>query len=478
MSSARALLREEGLLVAIVGVYAMIVLVRLSDLLVQDGWLAFVGGREVAHHGIPAHDQLNFWTLGHRWVDQPWLAQLFLYGIVEAGGVALALFVNAALVISAFALAFVAARALGGSARAVSWVAPFSILPIAQSNAMRTQTLVCVLFVAVLWLLARDTREPSKAVFLCLPILVLWANLHGSVVLAAALVCLCGAAFVLGLVLCKTRPTRAHVVRAVLLVGAPWLCVLASPYGVSVVHYYKVTLNNPNFTWMVTEWQATTLTILHIPFFVLAFVAAWLMGRDRRLTLFDRFALLFTLIAGFLTVRNEVWFGFTALVLLPGPLSRLLPPRPGQNLRLNALVALLGAVAALIGLTSALQKGRFQREFPARGSSAIAAVAARDPGARIFANVRFADWLLWREPQLRGRIAYDARFELLSGAQLTQIFNWQNRIGDGWRSAAARDRIVVLHVNDELSVERSLLRDRGVRRVYRDKHLSVLVRSF
>jgi hypothetical protein len=474
----QAVLQQDGLLIAILGVYAMIVLIRLHGELVQDGWLAFVGGREVAHHGIPHHDQLNYWTLGHRWVDQPWLGQLFFYGVVAAGSVSLALFVHAAFVIGAFGLAFVAARALGGTTRSVSWVAPFSILPIAQSDAMRTQTLVYGLFVVVVWLLARDSRAPSSAVFLCLPLLALWANLHGSVVLGAALVCLRGLAAVVEAVRSRVRPSQPFVIRTAVLLGAPLLCVLVSPYGFSLVHYYRVTLNNPGFTRMITEWQATTLTVLHIPFFVLAFAAAWLMGRNRGLTLFDCFALVFTLIGGFLAIRNMVWFGFTALILLPLPLGRVLPARtrPAPH-RLSGLVALAGGLALLVGLANALREGRFQREFPASGADAIATVAARDPHARIYASLRFADWLLWREPQLRGRIAYDTRLELLSNTQLTQIYNWGNQLGSRWRSAAAGARVIVLHVNDELGVERSLLRDGGLRRVYRDRHLSVLVRT-
>ena len=36
----------------------------------------------------------------------------------------------------------------------------------------------------------------------------------------------------------------------------------------------------------------------------------------------------------------------------------------------------------------------------------------RDPGTRVWATDGTADWLLWRIPDLRGRIAFDVRFEL------------------------------------------------------------------
>ena len=46
------------------------------------------------------------------------------------------------------------------------------------------------LFAALVWLLARDARRPDRRIWLVLPLLALWANLHGSVLLACALVLL------------------------------------------------------------------------------------------------------------------------------------------------------------------------------------------------------------------------------------------------------------------------------------------------
>jgi hypothetical protein len=471
-----AFLRDEGLLVAIAGVYGLIVLVRLSDELTQDSWFALVGGREIVHHGIPRIDHLTYLTSGHRWTNQPWLGELLLYAPAALGGVGLALVVHAILVTAAFAAALAAGRALGGRPRAIAWTAVVSLLPIAQSNAMRTQSLVYLLFVALLWLLVRDSRAPTRLVWLCLPIIALWANLHGSAVLAAALVALRGGSLAVEALIRRTKPSRSWFARTSVLIGAPWLCVLASPYGFSLVDYYDRTLNNPGFRRLVVEWQAPTLTLFQIPFYVLAFGCAVLLGRDRRLTLFERLALVLTLIAAFVSIRNEVWFGYTALVLLPGPVSSLLERGMGADRRrLNATVALAGGAAFVVGVVSAAGQ-RYESGFPAGGAEVVARASAADPGARIFADIRWADWLLWRQPQLRGRIAYDTRLELLSDDQLTIVWKWGNRIGDDWRKAAAGARLIVLDLDDETPVERSLLHDPGVHRIYRNGRLSVLVR--
>ena len=67
----------------------------------------------------------------------------------------------------------------------------------------------------------------------------------------------------------------------------------------------------------------------------------------------------------------------------------------------------------------------------------IAAVrkATRDPSTRVWATDGTADWLLWRIPELRGRIAYDVRFELYDQATLDRIVDYQARRGD-WKSVA------------------------------------------
>jgi len=47
----------------------------------------------------------------------------------------------------------------------------------------------------------------------------------------------------------------------------------------------------------------------------------------------------------------------------------------------------------------------------------VVADAAGGNGA-VFANGAFSDWLLFKEPSLRGRVAYDARFEVLPDGRL------------------------------------------------------------
>ena len=51
---------------------------------------------------------------------------------------------------------------------------------------------------------------------------------------------------------------------------------------------------------------------------------------------------------------------------------------------------------------------------------AVAERQRRSPASQaVYPSDKHGDWLLWKEPSLRGRVAYDVRFELLTSAQLT-----------------------------------------------------------
>jgi len=453
-------LGQDGLVLASFAVFAGALVLRLVGQLNADGWLALVAGRFITRHGIPHHDTLTVWGHGQAWVDQQWLAQLGFYGLYVVGGLALVVVAHAALTGGAYLAAIAAGRRLGGSPRAVLFTLPACFwLLIFGSWQARTQSFAYLPFVAALYLLAADARRPSTRVYLVLPLLALWGNLHGSVVLGAALVVVRGV-------------TR----RSAPLVVLPPLALLASPYGLDLVDYYRRTLLNPAFGAMVNEWQAPTIGITTAPFFALVVAAAWLLGRHRRvLTGFDQLALLATALAGLTAGRNIVWFALATLVLVPALLTAALGPesdRPRHVLRLNAALAAAALVVlgALVARTVTRPASDFERSFPA----GAAAVAARSDG-RVLANVKYADWLLWREPGLAGRIAYDARLELLSRRQILRIYDFGLPFGSSWRSTTAGYDVLVLDRSEDRYAIRGL-RAAGARVAYSGAGLVVLTR--
>src|SRR5216683_846153 len=134
-------------------------------------------------------------------------------------GIKLALIGHVTAAGTAFVLALAAARWRGGSTRSVCWLAlPSIFLLVWGSWNARAQSLALVLFVALIWLLIADARKQSRRVFLALPLLVVWANVHGTAITGALLVVLRGITYA---VESRRLPWRDWAPRAVVLCLAP-----------------------------------------------------------------------------------------------------------------------------------------------------------------------------------------------------------------------------------------------------------------
>jgi len=467
--SALALVERESLLVVLSAVYAAGLLFQLPRLLLSDGWLTLVSGRELWRHGLPHADTLTLWSSGHVWVDQQWLAQLLFGGLGLLGGPKLALLFDAALVIGAFAAAVWAGRMLGGSSRTAAFVATFCAPVLITGWPLRAQPTVYILFVALIWLLAGDARGASRRVYAVLPVLVLWANLHGSVVLAAALVA------VRGLSLLRTQRRRG-----VILISAPWLCVFASPYAFGLPHYYRSLLLNPLLGLLVPEWGRTTPSLTSANFYLVGFITVALLGRVwRSVTPFERAALLLLFANGMYAVRNMIWFALAAIVLVPGLLEPLLV-RQGKDAPqvIRRGLPLVASAIAVLALLVALDKSpsAYVRAYPSAAAEAVAHAAATEPRSHVFADTAYADWLLWQQPQLRGRIVYDARYELLTNRRLALLYFWKNHTGTHWDTIGGCRAIVVVNQDQEALTTRVLLATHRATTLYRDAHVAVLAR--
>lgn len=433
--------------VALVALAAALLGLLGRDIL-QDTWLALVAGREVAEHGIPHHESLTVLAHGRRWIDQQWLAQLAMYELDRAGGIVLVGFVNAVLVMAGLVGAILAARRLGAGARSIVRVLPLVVWTIALTATARTQPWAYPLFSALVWLLAGDSRRPSVRVWWCLPLLVVWGNVHGSATLGAGLVVLRGLTMLWERRTRLRRAPRAWARPVGLIVGAP-LCLLVNPYGLAIIHYYRATLFNGAFRKLVTEWGPITGSpVVAALFFLTAGIVIWSFGRHRsQTTLWERAAMLLLAIAAIVAVRNVIWFNLATVVVLPLSIDAAVRARgAGQRShpRLNMAILAVATVALVIAAVASARRSPTGRYYPADGLAAVQRAVAADPSLRVFADERYADWLLWRLPSLRGRVAYDARFELLSGAQLSAIVDFKSQTGPNWGRLASGYRLLVL----------------------------------
>jgi hypothetical protein len=462
---------------------ASVLLIFLPHAFSVDSWLALVTGREVWQSGLPHHETLTALAQGAPWIDQQWLSQLLTYGTYLLGGLGLLGLVTVALMVGALGGSAIGARRLGATPRSVLLVLPLCAVIVVFFGEVRTQEFVLPLFAGTVYLLASDSRAPSRRVYWCLPLLVLWANLHGTVVLGAALVAL------RGLTLAWERRARllsaaGAWLRPLILVLAAPATLLLTPYGLGVVSYYRDTLLGGALRHMVTEWQPITSDpATAVALFLLASLALWAFGRyPGRTTLWERLALLALAAASIEVMRNAVFFALLALLVLPLalPVAGGGQPTNARRARVNLGLAgvSLGAVlvvgAAMLARPDSTVELVYQRTGILR---VIEHQTAAHPQLRVFADVRFADWLLWRDPGLRGRIANDARFELLSASQMTRIRNVVTALGADWKQGLRGFRLVVLDRRYAPQAVAGLLQEAGRRVLYDDGQRIVILRE-
>ena len=130
---------------------------------------------------------------GATWTDQQWLPQVLFYAAHDLAGMRLVILFGIALVLTALAFAAATARTSGGSSRSTFLVGFLAVLAGPWGWTIRAQTTALPLFAATLWLLVDASRRGvRRRTLLVLPLLVVWANLHGSVILGAILSMLLG----------------------------------------------------------------------------------------------------------------------------------------------------------------------------------------------------------------------------------------------------------------------------------------------
>jgi hypothetical protein len=448
-------------------------------LLTADSWLNLVGGRDILEHGIPGGDELAVISSGQSWIDQQWLAHLAYWGLYTVGGIRGVVLTAILLSLAALALAFAIARRRGASATSII---PFALVSFLYATSLvRAQAFSLPLFVLLLALLAAESRKPSRRVWLAFPLLLVWANVHGAAVMGVALTSLLGACEAWSLLRAHAAVGRAWL-RPLALLSAPWLCLAATPWGLATIGYYQSTMANPVFRQASSEWMPPTFpSVTGLGLFLLAGAAVALVTKRRRdLTGFELAALGVTLLAALFAVRSAPWFAYACLVLLPPLFERVRRPAgAGGSARLRLWFATTTTALALAGLALVAlgPETRLTWHWPAEAGAAVTRVLGEDPQARVFASHQHADWLLFAHPELRGRVAFDGRWEVLTPEQMRTVLRFQWQVGEDWERISDGYRLIVLDPKEQERLVDTYDARSTVRVLYRDENVVVYDRG-
>ncbi len=349
----------------------ILVMVTLATPVPASDMPAYLG---LARDGVLSVDA-GTWAAGREHVNGSWLFQRIAWWGYQLGGWPLLVAANALFV--GLALALVARlgwlRAAGlGAGLAVFFASTLML----QNTAMRPQTMAFLLAAAVM--LAPRAWQVGA-------LTALWANVHGSFVLAPALALIRG-----------PSPRRAAVA------AVAWL---ANPFTYRLLGYVLDNSSLPAARGL-DEWSATELLSPIGARLFVGLVVALGLGLRRKP---PRFELVLAGVLGLLalgSVRHVAWFG-----LIVGPLVvGWLPPWQGQARFGRHALAVMGLVCAL-GLfrfapwvagppTDRAQDAWLEPQAPIE---VLRALDGQAPG-ELNAPYRVAGLVRWRHPRWTVRV--------------------------------------------------------------------------
>lgn len=462
--------------VLIGGTAATLLLAFAPSQIVGDTWMTLVAGREVAHHGLPATDELTVFGEDRTWTNQQWLAHIVAYGSWRVAGLPGVVLVGIAAVTTAYCLGIAAARRRGASALACALVLVPVLVAAPWSWTIRAQVYVLPLFVATVWIACAARRRVSPATLCLLPLLVLWSNLHGSVLLGVAIAVMTG---LLRLV-SRDAGRRERLLGGILVLVSP-LTLFATPYAPGrIFDYYRMFIFDPPFDGLLVEWQRTGWSSSTAAFWTLAAATVLLALVTRRnLSLLEGLILALTAWGAIQAVRGIVWFALACLVIAPALVTRVVGDRRvlrlrAANLALAAIVCafVFGGVGALIARGDA----PLERRWPYDALPTFTTLLA-DPQTRVWGTDGHADWLLWNLPDLRGRIAFDIRFEIFARSDIEASVRWKGRQGPDWAEISDPYDVIVLAAGERTTHLAALRKRQGLEERYANGDIIVLSRS-
>lgn len=223
---------------------------RVAD---PDLWGHIAFGRLFLHAGPATHDPFSYAVPGRAWAVHEWLAELTMARTYEAGGVlGLKLWKFACTALTIVMLATAAAETGAGPLlqAAVLITASVALMPLMQ---FRPQLYTYTFLAALMALLARENYRRRAPLWLAVPLLALWVNLHGGFVIGLAVLALYTAVATIEDLVGRRGLGRGTGLFAVTVASA--VATLANPYGAHAWSHVLGAVNDPLTRKAMVDWQ-------------------------------------------------------------------------------------------------------------------------------------------------------------------------------------------------------------------------------
>lgn len=290
------------------------------------GWHIRAGDWILANHTVPTHDLFSFSKPGAEWFAWEWLSDVIFSLLFRAAGLKGVLLL-AGVVIGLYATVMVRYAFWRGANAMVAL--PLALLGVGSSTVhfLARPHVFTLLFLAIaLWLLEKDRRRNTRALWLLVPLTVLWVNLHGGFFMFLAC---------LGLLVAGTVTEAAmdpqglssdkwHAVRR-------YAILFATCGAASIVNPYGIGLHRHIAAYLQSDWIRNNIQEFMAPTFrsegqfqfelilILGLLTVTVLLRKRRIV--EALWVLFFAHSSLTSVRHAPLFCLLAVPLIADELS-------------------------------------------------------------------------------------------------------------------------------------------------------------
>jgi len=229
-----------------------------------DFWFHLKTGQYVFSTGsIPRTEMFSFTYNGIPWIAHGWLSGVLFYAVYSSVGLKALIFIFALLTAIAFWIAFKRANSHPFIAGIATLVAVWTALPNIGVRPRVFTILFASIYLALLARFARGVKE--RWVWLLVPIMAVWANLHGGFFIGLALVGLTAVGMVFDYwagALEEPASLRSRLRLLAVVFLACVLAVLLNPYGIKLYTAPVAVLRSSIFQDLVVDWLSPDF---HLP---------------------------------------------------------------------------------------------------------------------------------------------------------------------------------------------------------------------
>jgi hypothetical protein len=410
-------LRFHPALIVVVGACAVFFREQMHNGLAGDVFYQVVAGQwMLAHHAVIRHDVFSYTVAGRPWLADEWGFEVLVAWLVNHVGAVTYWLVSAGACAAALVAGVARWKKIGAG---WLWVATLSVLAAAglYLGLMPRPQDLSYMYFSLLLLFLTLARQRTIWLIAIPPLLLIWANTHGSFLLGLGVVALEVVWAVLPPLKRRVRVSSPLPLKpAALTFVLGFAAVLVNPHGFELIRYSYQVSTNTQLNALISEWQSPNF---HSPYLLAVIICPVLFFIGLLAFSEAPFALEDLVLSGFLLVSTLHAIRFAPYLALAvcGLLARWSPVR-NETIRPTVLSLPLAAVLAVALLAGPHVPAGAPSRGGALGNPVVATNFLERQTGRVFTTYWWSDYMVYRHIP----VFLDGRTDLYFGTNILSTY--------------------------------------------------------